>query len=125
MEDDRAPFVLVLDDVHLIEDGRSVTVLERLIDAMPSGSQIALCGRSVPPIHFTRRLLAGDAAELGRAELAFSDAEARAVAGSALAGIDDTLLERLLTMIEGWPAGIHLAVLALQGHPDPSAPCWR
>ena len=98
---------------------RSVTVLERLIDAVPSGSQIVLCGRSVPPIHFTRRLLAGDAAEIGRAELAFSDAEARAVAGSALADIDDTLLERLVSMIEGWPAGIHLAVLALHGHPDP------
>ncbi len=48
------PFVLVLDDVHLLHSSGSVAVLERLADQMPLGSQLVLAGRSDPPLSLPR-----------------------------------------------------------------------
>ena len=98
---------------------RSVAVLERLIDLVPVSSQLVLIGRGMPQLHVTRRLLSGQAAEVVQAELAFSEAEARAMLAVTLPGLDELSVKRLLEQTEGWPAGLHLAALALHGHPDP------
>jgi LuxR family maltose regulon positive regulatory protein len=111
-------FVLVLDDVHLIDGDRSAGLLEWLIDAVPEGSQIVLSGRAIPPVHFFRRLIAGEATEIDQVTLAFGDDEARAVLADALPDLDAASVELLIEQTEGWPAGIHLAVLALARHPD-------
>lgn len=116
---ERAPFVLVLDDVHLLTRDRSVLVLTQLIDAIPDGSQIVLCGRAVPQVHFARRLVAGTAAEVTHRDLAFSDDEAMAVLGRSLPELDPETARLVVKQSEGWPAGIHLSVLALDRHPDP------
>jgi LuxR family maltose regulon positive regulatory protein len=120
LDDGQQPsFVLVLDDVHLLTDERSVGLLDWLIDAVPEGSQVVLCGRTVPPVHFARRLVAGQAIEIDQSELAFDADEARAVLGHALPDLAAPAMEVLIARTEGWPAGLHLAALALDGHPDP------
>ena len=127
LEGDHEPFLLILDDVHLAAGRQSAGLLERLICLVPVGSQIALCGRSEPPIHLARRILSGDVFHLGQAELAFTDAEARIVVRQTLAQIDDDALRSLVSWAEGWPAGLHLALLALDDGSDAgeSVALWK
>lgn len=112
-------FLLVLDDVHVLEDRTVCDLLERLLSAVPPGSTIALAGRSMPPLRLSRRVLDGTATELGREDLAFSDAEAAELLALALPDLPGPVADQLVRRTEHWPAGLHLGVLALRDHPDP------
>jgi LuxR family maltose regulon positive regulatory protein len=95
------PFVLVLDDVHLLHSSGSVAVLERLADQMPLGSQLVLAGRSDPPLSLPRMSANGELLESGPDSLAMSEPEADAPRARAWA--DERTLESLVVQIEGWP----------------------
>jgi LuxR family maltose regulon positive regulatory protein len=113
----RRPFVLVLDDAHLLEAPAAFRALEVLVEHMPPGSQLALASRTEPEgfpvgrLRTHRRLV-----ELRTRDLAMTRTEA----GLLLAGLGlrpgdiDTLLART----EGWPAGLYLAALSLRDEPD-------
>jgi LuxR family transcriptional regulator, maltose regulon positive regulatory protein len=113
----RRPFVLVLDDAHLVPSPAAFEALEVLVDHMPAGSHIALASRTEPTglpvgrLRTQRRL-----AELRTRELAMTRAEAGVLlAGLGLRSPDiDVLVERT----EGWPAGLYLAALSLREQPD-------
>ncbi|HKA93764.1 MAG TPA: AAA family ATPase, partial [Acidimicrobiia bacterium] len=48
LADRSLPFALLIDDVHMLHEPRSIAALERLADEMPPGSQLVLAGRSEP-----------------------------------------------------------------------------
>ncbi len=106
-------FVLVLDDVHRISSPQAATLLRWLVDHIPDGSTIVLVGRMLPAVHLARRLAEGNALELQRADLAFSDEECATVLGRALPQLGDDDRSRLVGLTEGWPAGLYLSALAL------------
>ena len=109
------PVVLVLDDFHLIGDGRVLNSFERLLDHQPPQLHIILATRADPPLRLQRRRVAGDLADVRAADLAFTEAES----GKLLAGkgihLTGTQLNALLDRTQGWAAGLQLAVLSL--HP--------
>ena len=114
-------FLLVVDDAHALHDREALTLLDHILDAVPDGSRIVLGGRSVPAIRLGRRSLAEPLEELGPDDLAFSAAEARAAlrAGRGPA-LPDQAVDELVALTEGWPAGLHLAKLALEAEADPA-----
>ncbi len=116
---ERRPFLLVLDDVHVLTGAVSVDLLEQLLDMVPNGSQVVLVGRSIPPIHLTRRLLGGRASILEPGDVAVTESESRELLERSLPALDDPTRAALLEMTEGWVAGLSLAILALKEHPDP------
>src|SRR4051794_2098989 len=113
----RRPFVLVLDDAHLVRSGPAFAVLETLVDHVPPGSQLALASRTEPELLPVGRLRAHRRlVELRPRDLAMTRGEAAILLrGLGLASGDvDVLVERT----EGWPAGLYLAALSVRDQPD-------
>lgn len=119
------PFVLVIDDVHLLHEPGAVAVLERLADEMPAGSQLVLAGRSDPPLSFPRMRANGDLLRIGAENLAMNQQEARVLLEEAGVELDARALESLVLRVEGWPAGLYLAAIALREAEDPAAAAER
>lgn len=117
----RPPVVLVLDDVHVVDAVAVVDLVGWLVGALPAGSTLAVVGRDLPPLRLTRRIAGGEALVLRRDDLSFTSAESHSVVVAALPGLDDEQVARLHERTEGWPAGLHLSLLAATAGPDPVA----
>jgi LuxR family maltose regulon positive regulatory protein len=113
------PFVLVLDDVHVVSGRESLAVLDEVIGLVPDACTVGLAARRFPALRLARRALAGSVTELGQDDLAFSEAESRSVVVGELPGLGEDDVSDLVRFLRGWPAAVHLAVLALRDHPDP------
>src|SRR5215216_6072967 len=59
------PVVLVLDDVHLLQDQQGLDALAVLVDHLPEGSQLVLISRGEAPLPVARWRAEGRLAELG------------------------------------------------------------
>jgi len=103
-----APSLLVFDDIHVLEESRSLAVLTELIERA-SGSTSILCGRSMPiPLHALAA--GGRLTRITAADLAFDEEESRAYLERTVPPATDRhALERLVRRAEGWPAGLALA----------------
>ena len=62
---ERDPFVLVLDDVHLVTATSSRSIIQFLTEQMPSESQLVLVGRGDPGVPLGRLRAGGDLVEVG------------------------------------------------------------
>jgi LuxR family transcriptional regulator, maltose regulon positive regulatory protein len=111
----RDPLVLVLDDVHELENHECLDALLALLPHVPQGSQLVLSGRTEARLGLAKLRADGELLELGPAELALNDVEAHALLSAA--GLDVTTAEAdaLNEHVEGWAAGLYLAVLSLDG----------
>ncbi len=109
------PFVLVLDDVHLLTSPAVGELLEWLVGVLPARSTVALVGRAMPPMRLTRHVVSDNAMVLRRGDLAFTARESHAVLARTVPDLSDDALEALIGRTEGWPAGLYLSVLALKG----------
>jgi LuxR family maltose regulon positive regulatory protein len=112
------PFVLVLDDVHLVTEARCHTVIGYLGERLPMGRQLALATRTDPPLPLASWRAHGRLAELRAAELSLGDAEARALLAAAGVRLADDRVTRLVARTEGWPAAMYLAALSLRDRAD-------
>jgi LuxR family maltose regulon positive regulatory protein len=112
------PFLLVLDDVHLLEGRDAVAALDHVLDMVPEGSTVALAGRALPSLRLARRGLSGGLVQLEQEELAYTPAEATEVTRP-LERLPGVVVQELVRCTEGWPAGLYLGVMALAEHPDP------
>ena len=73
----RKPVVLVLDDVHELENHDCLDALIALLLHVPEGSQLVLSGRSEARLGLPKLRADGELLELGPAALALNDAEAQ------------------------------------------------
>jgi LuxR family transcriptional regulator, maltose regulon positive regulatory protein len=116
-----APVVLVLDDLHDITDATVLAGLEILLRHAPPQLRLVLATRVDPPLPLQRLLVSGQLTQVRAADLAFTVAEV----GELLATCEDQPrlsdddLALLQARTEGWAAGLRLAVLSLEGQPDP------
>lgn len=109
----RAPFVLVLDDAHVVCDHDAVDTLRALARHMPPGSQLALGSRGEPPLPTARLRANRQLVEVCARDLAMTSAEAAALLRSAGVTAGADVVEALMRRTEGWPAGLYLAALSL------------
>lgn len=112
-------FVLVLDDVHLLQDPGVIEFMERLIAHMPYNIHFVLMGRSRPALSLVRLRLHGQLGEMTTADLAFRPDEAAAmlslVSGRPVTKEVATIFD---TQTEGWAAGLQLGGLALRARDE-------
>jgi ATP/maltotriose-dependent transcriptional regulator MalT len=105
-------FILVLDDVHVI-DRPEVTELIRAIAAnVPSGSTVVLVGRAVDHLQLARIREFSRAAVVGPQDLALGADDACELFDQLEVAADDEQLAALVQHADGWPLGIRLAALA-------------
>ncbi|HEV8190154.1 MAG TPA: hypothetical protein VGP82_01515, partial [Ktedonobacterales bacterium] len=113
--------VLVLDDYHLITTPEIHEGIATLLEHPPAQLHLYLAARSEPPLPLARLRAYNQVNEIRADDLRFRPDEVGTflveIVGVQLP-IDDvmTLAER----IDGWVAGLQLAALSLQGHPDPA-----
>jgi LuxR family transcriptional regulator, maltose regulon positive regulatory protein len=106
------PVVVVLDDVHLLQEQQGLDAVAVLVDHLPEGSQLAVTSRGEAPLPVARWRVEDRLAELGPGELAMSPAEAGSLLGAAGVELADAEVEELTRRAEGWPVALYLAALA-------------
>src|SRR4051812_877850 len=105
------PSVVVVDDLDRGGEGASI---EALLEALPSGSQVALGTRAEPALPLGRLRAHGRLLEIGASEPAMTRREAAAMLSMAGAELEPGDLIALVRHSEGWPAALRLAALSLR-----------
>src|SRR5580693_2458060 len=117
-----SPVALVLDDVHMLRNRECQAALSVLADHVPSGSRLALAGRSRPPLRVARLRVEGRILEIGPRDLSLTQGEASLLLRNADIAVGEEDVTELHRRTEGWPAGLYLAALYLrEGGPLASA----
>ena len=113
------PVTLVLDDLHLLTEPRVLTGLDFVLRNVGPGLRLAVSSRMDPLLPLHRYRLAGELAEIRASDLAFSVEEADLLLGQHGRTLTADLRKSLIRRTEGWAAGLRLAAISLDGHPDP------
>jgi LuxR family maltose regulon positive regulatory protein len=116
------PLVLVLDDLHLIDEVVIYTFLARLIQHAPPQFHLVLITRVDPPLPLNRWRGQGHLQELRLHDLCFNLAETSAFLRMNLERPPtEEMAATLHERTEGWVVGLRLVALALRGESDYSA----
>lgn len=111
------PVLLVVDAAHHLAPA-TVGDLDRLVRLADGRLRLVAATRLVPLPQVLARRLSGDVAEVGRADLALTDAEVADVCrGTGLRGRD---VARLVERTEGWAAAVRFAARAAARTDDPA-----
>jgi LuxR family maltose regulon positive regulatory protein len=109
------PFLLVLDDYHLLTAAPVHEIVDFFIEHLPASVHLALGTREDPPLPLARFRARGKITELREADLRFSLPEtAEFLSRSMDLDLPARAVETLEARTEGWVAGLQLAAFALQ-----------
>ena len=104
------PFVLMLDDLHVLRSPACHDVLGVVISGIPRGSQLVAASRFEQP-HLPRLRVSGDALELPTDDLALDAAGAEQIFAAAQVSLTRELAAAVTERTEGWPVGLRLAAM--------------
>ena len=111
--------ILVLDDFHLITAVSIRDALAFFVDHHPPHLSLVLATRADPPFALGRMRGKGQLCELREADLRFTSQETASFFKHLLEpDLVPDQVAGLVARTEGWAAGLQLAALSLQGHPD-------
>lgn len=112
-------FILVLDDYHLIKNQEIHNTIAYLLDNQPSQMRLVIVTRTDPPLRLSILRARGELCEIRAEDLRFTEQESIRFLNQSM-GLDMSPLDiAILTeKTEGWIAGIQLAAVSLQKHPD-------
>jgi ATP/maltotriose-dependent transcriptional regulator MalT len=113
------PFVLVLDDIHLLVNRRQLHDLGYVLRHVSGGLRMVITSRTSPPLTLHRFRLAGELTEIQAGDLAFTVPEAGLLMARHSISLPGPALQRLARRTEGWAAGLRLAAVSMRGHRDP------
>ncbi len=113
------PFVLIIDDLHELSSAEAAGQLTALLTSLPPGVHAVVATRRDLPLRLHQLRLAGELAEIRAAQLRFTENETRELLSAAGLTLPDPVLAMLHQRTEGWAAGLRLAVLSLDGNPNP------
>ena len=110
------PFILVLDDYHLIEENSVHNFVQFILEHMPPQMLLVVLTRVYPPLPVARLRGRGQLIELRREDLKFAPDEVAEFLNQVMdLGLTETEVSALAFRTEGWIAGLQMAALALQG----------
>ena len=109
------PFLLVLDDYHLINAQAIHDAITFLVEHQPPHRHLVLITRADPPLPLARWRGRGQLNELRLVDLRFDVAETEAYLDMTLKmHLSPVELEALITRSEGWIAGLQMAAASLR-----------
>ena len=110
------PFVLVLDDYHVIESKAVDQALTFLLEHLPPQMRLIIATREDPSLPLARLRARNHLSELRISDLRFTLREAADFLSQVMAlKLSSEEIAALESRTEGWVAGLQLAALALQG----------
>jgi LuxR family transcriptional regulator, maltose regulon positive regulatory protein len=106
----------VLDDLHLLNGATAAEAwLRTLVSTLPPKVHLILVSRTLPELPLTEMIARREVLAIGQEALRFSSAEVDMMAKQVFGvNLPETDVKRLVERLEGWPAGV---VLALQPLP--------
>jgi LuxR family maltose regulon positive regulatory protein len=116
------PFLVVLDDYHMIKKQAVHTALTFLLENVPPQAHFVITSRADPLLPIPRLRGRGQVTEIRQTNLRFTDQEA-ALFLKTLTGLElrKEDIVALNSRAEGWAAGLRMAAASLQEHPDVSS----
>ncbi len=108
--------VLVIDDLHLVDDDDVVASLALFLQHLPTWLHVVLLSRREPILPVDRLQGRGQLAEVHFAELRFSHEEACEMLTRLVPGLSEDQIDALATHAAGWAAGLQLAALAARSN---------
>ena len=115
------PFVLVLDDYHVVTAEPVQRLVRFLIEHGPPFVHLVLVTREDPQLPLARLRAHGRLVELRADDLRYTVEEASAYLVDANLVLEPDLVARLVERTEGWIAGLQLAAISLRDRPDAAA----
>ncbi len=116
------PFVLVLDDYHLIHEQSIHAALLFVLERCPKALHLVIASRADPPLRLARLRARSELVELRLSDLCFSLEETDQLLNQAMKlALDPENVAVLTSRTEGWAAGLQMAALSLRGQEDKSA----
>ena len=112
------PVVLLLDDLHVLNDQACLDVVAEIAERLPPGSQLAVSSRVMPDLPLARLRARGALAEVGASDLALDVGSTRSLLRNAGVDLPDAAVAELTRRTEGWPTGLYLAALSVQARGD-------
>jgi LuxR family transcriptional regulator, maltose regulon positive regulatory protein len=111
--------VIVLDDLFEIKESACIQSIGLLIEYLPPTAQLVIATRSEPPMSLNRLRLADEMLEIRTSKIRFQVDDASSLLRRVLGrDLPPREVEELVERTEGWPAGLYLAALSLQGRVD-------
>ncbi|MFN0146478.1 MAG: tetratricopeptide repeat protein [Dehalococcoidia bacterium] len=109
------PLLIAIDNMHELEGAEDATeILGWLIETLPEGAEMILCGRALPRLTlFDTRIATGECTVIGSADLAFSEDEVATLAAGQVIDAAATHRDTL-----GWPAAVLAVVAGSVSHGD-------
>ena len=104
--------LVILDDVHLLTDYSCLDALGALIDGMPPGWKVAIAGRAQPSLQVGRWRSQRVLLEIGTDELVLDEPEFDTMSRMLGMELSPEEIRELVGKLEGWPAGLYIALLA-------------
>jgi LuxR family maltose regulon positive regulatory protein len=108
------PLVLVLDDLHLLDDPAGWDAVAALARHVPEGSQLMLSTRGSPALPMGALRARGLTLEIGPDDLRMTETEAHQLLHAAGVDLPDDQVAELTQQTEGWSAGLYLAALSIR-----------
>ena len=113
------PFLLVLDDFHLIKNQTIYDLINLLLKHQPANMHLVLISREVPPLALPALRVNNEVNEIRINDLSFSIGEVRTFLEKGLKkSINLQMAEYWHAKTEGWVAGLRLALYAIQNRPE-------
>lgn len=115
------PFILALDDYHVIQEPDIHRAMTNLLEHKPALMHIVISTRVDPPLPIALMRGRGQLAEFRLKDLRFTHSEVNAFLQKTLQiELPAPDIKALESRTEGWAAGLQLASVSLQGSSDPS-----
>jgi LuxR family transcriptional regulator, maltose regulon positive regulatory protein len=113
------PVTLVVEDLHLLTDAETIDGLAYVLKSAAPALRLVISSRIDPPLPLHKYRLSGELSEIRAEDLTLSLPETRLILAQHGISLSAEALKSLSGRTEGWAAGIRLAAISLQGHPDP------
>ena len=114
--------VLVLDDLHTITEKLVLNSLGFFIEHLPENLSLILVGRGEPALPLARFRMRGLLIELRAGDLRFNNHESGEFFRCSMPlDLNESQISALDQKVEGWPAGLQMAALSMEGLADKQA----
>jgi LuxR family maltose regulon positive regulatory protein len=116
------PYIMVLDDYHLIKESVVHNLLAEILKHPPRSLHLVIVGRRDPPLPISRLRAQGLVTEIRTQALRFNEMEIATFLARLLgAQVDSVTAAALEKKTEGWVTGLRLAALSMRhrGNLDP------
>ncbi len=120
LEHPGAPTTIFIDDFEAIDNTESQRLLEMLLWQLPPGVCMVVATRTKPQWKLAKLRVAGSLLEIDSEYLRLQVSEIAEFNRLPLAEtVPEDVFERIVDKMEGWVAGVQLALLAIRDHPQP------